>query len=362
MLVQKSSIDQEKPFACDVKGCEMTFTNKDHLDWHQKKHAMMLNLGLVNKNTINEVADQTPTPTRFIRNCEEVGLFQDLQNVNPFDELFKRAIDSVKNGTALEVQEHNSNESLHTPHILPHITDNQRKISEAAPKNESDCESFMFHTVNEDTSSSSPNIVVDNAHEDLKEKIRKTIRNNIKKEKSVEEENKFVTVVPLKSLSSKDMIQKEKKAANNKLEKIREMNKAAQNRCRKRKRQLWKEKEEELIRLREENAVLKQELKLLKLQHSKCPNQGGMLASIITTECSQATTTPTLTTTTAATTTTNGPQSAILVQFVHNGQLSFVPSDSISQPILSPVILTNTSVIKKDSKNPLRKIVPKKMS
>ncbi len=28
-------------------------------------------------------ADETPTPTRFIRNCEEVGLFQDLQNVNP---------------------------------------------------------------------------------------------------------------------------------------------------------------------------------------------------------------------------------------------------------------------------------------
>lgn len=30
------------------------------------------------------IADETPTPTRFIRNCEEVGLFQDL-NVNPFD-------------------------------------------------------------------------------------------------------------------------------------------------------------------------------------------------------------------------------------------------------------------------------------
>lgn len=33
---------------------------------------------------ITIVADETPTPTRFIRNCEEVGLFQDL-NVNPFD-------------------------------------------------------------------------------------------------------------------------------------------------------------------------------------------------------------------------------------------------------------------------------------
>ena len=42
----------------------------------------------------NILADQTPTPTRFIRNCEEVGLFQDLQSVNPFDEGFKRAMET----------------------------------------------------------------------------------------------------------------------------------------------------------------------------------------------------------------------------------------------------------------------------
>lgn len=44
-------------------------------------------------------ADQTPTPTRFIRNCEEVGLFQDLQNVNPFEETFRRAVEAGKSGT-----------------------------------------------------------------------------------------------------------------------------------------------------------------------------------------------------------------------------------------------------------------------
>ncbi|KAG8245398.1 Alcohol O-acetyltransferase, partial [Homalodisca vitripennis] len=43
--------------------------------------------------------DQTPTPTRFIRNCEEVGLFQDLQNVNPFEETFRKAVESGKTGT-----------------------------------------------------------------------------------------------------------------------------------------------------------------------------------------------------------------------------------------------------------------------
>jgi len=43
-------------------------------------------------------ADQTPTPTRFIRNCEEVGLFQDLQNVNPFEETFRKAVEAAKTG------------------------------------------------------------------------------------------------------------------------------------------------------------------------------------------------------------------------------------------------------------------------
>ncbi|PSN47808.1 Cyclic AMP-dependent transcription factor ATF-2 [Blattella germanica] len=45
-----------------------------------------------------QYADQTPTPTRFIRNCEEVGLFQDLQNVNPFEETFRKAVEAAKTG------------------------------------------------------------------------------------------------------------------------------------------------------------------------------------------------------------------------------------------------------------------------
>ena len=45
------------------------------------------------------IADQTPTPTRFIRNCEEVGLFQDLQNCNPFEEQFRKATEANKSGT-----------------------------------------------------------------------------------------------------------------------------------------------------------------------------------------------------------------------------------------------------------------------
>lgn len=36
------------------------------------------------------LADQTPTPTKFLRNCEEIGLFHELSK-NPFEEAFKKA-------------------------------------------------------------------------------------------------------------------------------------------------------------------------------------------------------------------------------------------------------------------------------
>lgn len=43
--------------------------------------------------------DQTPTPTRFLRNCEESGLFQELE-ANPFDQDFKTASDGTSKGQA----------------------------------------------------------------------------------------------------------------------------------------------------------------------------------------------------------------------------------------------------------------------
>ncbi|CAH2056256.1 unnamed protein product, partial [Iphiclides podalirius] len=118
----------------------MTFTNEDHLHVHTKKHDMVLQLGLEQKAAF--VADQTPTPTRFIRNCEEVGLFQDLQNVNPFDEGFKRAMETKHGIPSLDGANisSTSDDVLHTPHLVfPLIdsgdcalfstTNNQRNIT-----------------------------------------------------------------------------------------------------------------------------------------------------------------------------------------------------------------------------------------
>lgn len=44
---------------------------------------------------VSSLADQTPTPTRFLKNCEEVGLFNEL--ASPFDHDFKKATeDEIK--------------------------------------------------------------------------------------------------------------------------------------------------------------------------------------------------------------------------------------------------------------------------
>ena len=42
--------------------------------------------------------DQTPTPTKFLRNCEEIGLFNSADFKNPFDDAFSKAVTEGKGG------------------------------------------------------------------------------------------------------------------------------------------------------------------------------------------------------------------------------------------------------------------------
>jgi hypothetical protein len=77
--------ENDKPFICNYPGCLQRFTNNDHLAIHRTKHELSLKLG--SKGDI-QLIDQTPTPTRFLRNCEEAGLFQEL-DTNPFEQDFK---------------------------------------------------------------------------------------------------------------------------------------------------------------------------------------------------------------------------------------------------------------------------------
>ncbi|XP_064644071.1 cyclic AMP-dependent transcription factor ATF-7-like isoform X2 [Lineus longissimus] len=96
------SPDDDKPFACNAPGCGMRFTNEDHLTVHKRKHEM--SLALNSSSSAKSVAahsslfvDQTPTPTKFLRNCDEIGLFHELSK-NPFEEAFKKASDGLSTG------------------------------------------------------------------------------------------------------------------------------------------------------------------------------------------------------------------------------------------------------------------------
>lgn len=78
----------DKPFVCNAPGCGQRFTNEDHLAVHKHKHEMTLKFGPARTDSVI-IADQTPTPTRFLKNCEEVGLFNEL--ASSFEHEFRKA-------------------------------------------------------------------------------------------------------------------------------------------------------------------------------------------------------------------------------------------------------------------------------
>ena len=58
--------------------------------------------------------DQTPTPTRFLRTCEESGLFQELEEANPFEQDFK---DATPTGSSPAKQPLSTSQSANTSMI-----------------------------------------------------------------------------------------------------------------------------------------------------------------------------------------------------------------------------------------------------
>ncbi|XP_027636434.1 cyclic AMP-dependent transcription factor ATF-7 isoform X1 [Falco naumanni] len=92
----------DRPFVCNAPGCGQRFTNEDHLAVHKHKHEMTLKFGPARTDSVI-IADQTPTPTRFLKNCEEVGLFNEL--ASSFEHEFKKATedDEKKSAGALDM-------------------------------------------------------------------------------------------------------------------------------------------------------------------------------------------------------------------------------------------------------------------
>uniref|UniRef100_A0A4W5PCB7 C2H2-type domain-containing protein n=1 Tax=Hucho hucho TaxID=62062 RepID=A0A4W5PCB7_9TELE len=68
--------EQDRPYGCSTPGCSQRFQTEDHLMIHKHKHEMTLKFSSIKADPL---ADQTPTPTRFLRNCEEVGLFNEIE-------------------------------------------------------------------------------------------------------------------------------------------------------------------------------------------------------------------------------------------------------------------------------------------
>ncbi|XP_034079585.1 cyclic AMP-dependent transcription factor ATF-7b isoform X3 [Gymnodraco acuticeps] len=97
----------DRPFVCTAPGCGQRFTNEDHLSVHKHKHEMTLKFGPARTDTVIIAdpffADQTPTPTRFLKNCEEVGLFNEL--ATSFEHEFSKAHeDDQRNRRAAPLQ------------------------------------------------------------------------------------------------------------------------------------------------------------------------------------------------------------------------------------------------------------------
>ncbi|KAG7171473.1 Cyclic AMP-dependent transcription factor ATF-2-like [Homarus americanus] len=100
-------------------------------DYHPDVDSVQKAIIVFNDNVMNYFWKnknyQTPTPTRFLRQCEEVGLFQEI-NLNPFDEQFRRASLLRSHHSLTEALGGNGGESLDTPRVLPPV-DSDETIS-----------------------------------------------------------------------------------------------------------------------------------------------------------------------------------------------------------------------------------------
>ncbi|KAG7519065.1 cyclic AMP-dependent transcription factor ATF-7-like isoform X1 [Solea senegalensis] len=99
-----AKMGDDRPFVCSAPGCGQRFTNEDHLAVHKHKHEMTLKFGPPRTDSVI-IADTTPTPTRFLKNCEEVGLFNELASSFDQDDDEKRAKNShpAANSAALDM-------------------------------------------------------------------------------------------------------------------------------------------------------------------------------------------------------------------------------------------------------------------
>eukprot|EP00066_Takifugu_rubripes_P018163 XP_011607429.1 PREDICTED: cyclic AMP-responsive element-binding protein 5-like [Takifugu rubripes] len=109
---------QDRPYVCSAPGCSQRFQSEEHLLIHRHKHEMTLKFSSIKTNAA--FTDQTPTPTRFLQNCEEVGLFKEIEEefLQEQEEEKNKEILS-HNGRSCMTQHAHPQPQLHHPHTLP---------------------------------------------------------------------------------------------------------------------------------------------------------------------------------------------------------------------------------------------------
>ncbi|KAL7026579.1 hypothetical protein ACKWTF_005084 [Chironomus riparius] len=122
-------------FHCNEIGCQMSFYTEQNLSAHRQVKHNKLNLDIPPKDATISFSDQTPTPTRLLNKCEELRVFDDpyIQNLNPFDEGFRKAINDDHQCGYLTTLSSNQ-DTLHTPQIIPDFI--SRVIKEEKLKHE----------------------------------------------------------------------------------------------------------------------------------------------------------------------------------------------------------------------------------
>lgn len=176
-----------------------------------------------------------------------MGLFQDLQIVNPFEEMFKKATENGKHET-LQVEAAND-DTLHTPKILPLVQGSQQQMSEVKM-----IPSPQFLSISIPDNSIPVLVINDN---DAYETSQVTEKQNVMD---------TTTSQPMQVEQTK----RGKDLSASKKEQIKEMNRAAQYRCRQRKKEemknffkVFKQRQDSYEKLlRERNYLMQENIRL----------------------------------------------------------------------------------------------------
>lgn len=124
--------DGYRPFACPESGCSQSFSSEDRLFVHGITHHSHLSSITMPSFT----GDQTPTPTKFLKNCEELGLFQEFTR-NPFDEEFAKVAEQETSTAPTGESTEETGDMLSYASVPSNVENNDAHRGDALPP--SDC-------------------------------------------------------------------------------------------------------------------------------------------------------------------------------------------------------------------------------